>query len=269
MRAPAAVILGSAFQKAQLGGVPLRPLSIETPWGNSTLYLHEESGGFVLFRHGVPHRYLPHQVPYRANAAALASVGCKRLLVTSSVGVLTEEIPLFEPLLVRDLMMPENRLPNGESCTIFGSDSANQGHLVLEEGLFSRALNDQLRALCDAQGQPVQAEVTFAYVPGPRTKTPAENELWRRLGAQVNSMSLGPELVLANELEIPTVALVVGHKRSRPAQIDRAALGATQALDQRAIDDSLRSCQRSIEALALAFLRESEPVPFHNRIHRL
>ena len=265
MRAPAAVILGSAFQEAQLEGTPLRPLSIETSWGSSTLYLHEESGGYVLFRHGVPHQYLPHQIPYRANAAALASVGCERLLVTSSVGVLTEEVPLFEPLLIRDLMMPENRLPNGESCTVFSLESANQGHLVLEEGLFSHALHDQLRSLCDAQGHPLKAEVTFAYVPGPRTKTPAENELWRRLGAQVNSMSLGPEVVRANELEIPTAAVVIGHKRSRPALVDREA----QALDQRSIDDSLRGCQHAIAVLALAFLKESEPVPFKNRIHRL
>lgn len=61
--------------------------------------------------------------------------------------------------------------------------------------------------------------MVFAYCRGPRSKTPAENRAWRALGASVNSMTLGPEVVMAAELGMCTAAVVVGHKRSegRPA----------------------------------------------------
>ena len=257
-----AVILGSAFKKAALAGKMLRPVEQDTPWGQVTLYEHPESGGLVLFRHGLPHRWLPNQIPYRAHAAALAARGCRGLLVTSSVGVLTPELPLFKPLLVSDLLMPENRLPSGESCTIFDHSRREQGHLVLEEGLFSHALAGQLRALCAEANWPVAGDAVFAYVGGPRTKSAAENRFWRVLGAEINSMTLGPEVVLANELEIPCVGLTVGHKYSLDG-------GIKQPLDGDAIERSLVQSRTALEAIASAFLMHGVGVPFKNRIHRL
>ena len=41
-------------------------------------------------------------------------------------------------------------------------------------------------------------------------------KMWRQLGAQVNSMTLAPEIILANEMEISCCAAVVGHKYSVP-----------------------------------------------------
>ena len=257
-----AVILGSAFKEATLAGRRLRPTQQDTPWGPVTLYEEPERGGLALFRHGLPHRWLPSQIPYRAHAAALAARGCEALLVTSSVGVLTPALPLSQPLLVSDLLMPENRLPSGESCTIFDRPREGQGHLVLEEGLFSRALGEQLRTICAAERWPVAGEAVFAYVGGPRTKSAAENRLWRMLGAEINSMTLGPEVVLANELEIPCVGLAVGHKYSLDG-------GARQPLDEGAIDRSLAQSRGALEAVAAAFLMRGAGVPFRNRIHRL
>jgi 5'-methylthioadenosine phosphorylase len=91
-----AVILGSAFA----GGVPedlsLSELQITTPWGEHPVHRVEglERPAYLLFRHGLPHRLLPHQIPYRAQAWALRAVRCGALLVTSSVGVLDRNVPL-------------------------------------------------------------------------------------------------------------------------------------------------------------------------------
>lgn len=261
---PAAVcvILGSAFDAARIGEVELKPQAVSTPHGEAVLHRfpRHDREAWVLFRHGAPHRYLPNQIPYRAHAAALREVGCGALLITSSVGVLDRALPLDEPLLLGDLMMPDNRLPDGSACTMHERSSPDQGHLVLDEGIFSCALSDQVEALGRELGFACARRALFAYAQGPRTKTAAENALLARLGAQVNSMSVGPEAVLANELEIPTAALVVGHKYSLPGERSR--------LEQRAMEATLRTGRDAVTRVAAVFLARGDPVPFANHIHR-
>lgn len=175
------------------------------------------------------------------------------LLVTSSVGVLRKEVPLNTPLVVTDLLMPDNRLPDGTLCTMFVEPSPEHGHLVVQDGLFDAEMGDLLADL-GAHQMPL----CFVYAPGPRTKTPAENRYWAQAGADVNSMSLGPEIVLANELEIPCAALVVGHKYSHP---DIPA-GVTQ------IADSLDDAKRAFQAIVSRWLDTASPVAFKNSLFR-
>jgi 5'-methylthioadenosine phosphorylase len=208
------IILGSAFSDEPPRSLALQRELVQTELGPYELQRVKGTPlpAYVDFRHGQPHRLLPHQIEFRAQAAAFARVGCRALLVTSSVGVLDPALPLYRPLRVADLITLDNRLPDGSLCTMYERPGPGQGHLVLREGLLSRALGAQLEQLASAAGAPLEGDVVFGYAAGPRTKTRAENEMWRRLGAQVNSMSVGPELILANVLEIPCVALVGGHK---------------------------------------------------------
>lgn len=74
-----------------------------TPHGDALIYDVVGRDAIVVFRHGRPHRWLPHQIPYRAHASARA--GVTSLVVTSSVGVLDPGVPLHEPLIVDDLLM--------------------------------------------------------------------------------------------------------------------------------------------------------------------
>jgi 5'-methylthioadenosine phosphorylase len=256
-----AAILGSAFAESLPGALSLEPEEVGTAWGRQTLYRVEgpDRPAYVLFRHGLPHERLPNQINYRAQAAALRAVGCGALLVTSSVGVLDPDTPLYEPLLVDDLLMPENRLPDGSACTMFTEPSEAHGHLVLDDGLFATALTEQVRGLADGVQAPIADAVTFAYVQGPRSKTAAENRMWPRMGAQVNSMTLGPEVVLANELEIPCAGLVVGHKYSIPDRDPPV---------QEALSATLGRSREEQERIVRAFLREGSPVDFPNTIYR-
>lgn len=256
------VVLGSAFSQQPPEDLALDEEGVETPYGPQRLHRVRGSArpAYVAFRHGLPHSLLPHQIPYRALAAAFAEVGCGALLLTSSVGVLTADVPLYQPLLVRDLLTLDNRLPDGSACTMFTRRSPGQAHLVLREGLFSAALGAQLRRLSEAALAPVAGEVVFGYVGGPRTKTPAENAMWARLGAEVNSMSLGPEAVLANELGIPCAGLVVGHKYSLPQGGDAAG-----EVD---VARSLADSREALERIVRAFLESGEPVPFANELFR-
>lgn len=260
-----AVILGSAFEQPELCGVALSPHTVETPFGPAALHRHpapraDGRATWVLFRHGAPHRYLPNQIPYRAQAHALWQLGCGALLVTSSVGVLDPALPLDRPLLLSDLVMLDNRLPDGSACTIFPEPRPVQWHLVLDEGLFSRALGEQVADICAGAGAPLAGEALFGYAGGPRTKTAAENRLFAAFGLQVNSMTVAPEVVLAGELGIPCAALVMGHKYSRP--------GVRERLDRPTMDQTLQTARVGLGELAARFLAEAEPVPFKNRRYR-
>jgi len=256
-----AVVLGSAFDRSLPGQLKWETREINTPWGAQIVFALSDSPrpAYVLFRHGLPHRLLPNQINYRAQAAALHALGVGALVINSSVGVLDAGIPLNTPMLVSDLLMPENRLPDGSACTLFVEPSDEHGHLVLNEGLFSRSLSRQVQSFAPTAIRPIDAGLVFAYAGGPRTKTPAENRALAQTGAQVNSMTLGPEVVLANELGIPCAGLVVGHKYSVPGIANPPEGG---------IRDSLEAARLATEQVLVRFLREGSPVPFGNHLYR-
>jgi purine nucleoside phosphorylase len=260
-RSAVAVLLGSAYRLKRPGARAFEPVDVDTPYGTQRVWrAGADRPAYALFRHGLPHRLLPNQIDYRRQAAALAALSVGALLVTSSVGVMDAALPLFRPLLVGDLMMLDNRLPDGSTCTMFEQPSADHGHLVLGEGLFSAALGNQVERLAGEVGAPVaQRGVVFAYAGGPRGKTAAENRMWHLLGAQVNSMTLAPEVVLANELEIPCAGLVVGHKYSVPGVDNPHEGGVTETLD---------SSREAMERVVDAFLDHAEPVAFGNHLYR-
>ena len=257
-----AVILGSAFQDKMPEVPDLEPVKIRTNWGTQPLFRTTLSDrpAYVLFRHGMPYRLLPNQINYRAQAEALKLVDCGALLVTSSVGVMDAGLPLFQPLLLNDLIMLENRLPDGTVCTMFAEPSPEHGHLVMKEGVFSKALNDQLLEFSGDLIHRTDQDIVFAYVAGPRTKTRAENRFWPMLGAQVDSMTLAPEVVLANEMEIPCAGLVVGHKYSLPE--------IKNPESRKVISDSLQASKEAMLAVILRFLKKGKAVQFGNQIYR-
>lgn len=259
-RSGRAVIVGSAFGAAPPAGLELTPMTVKTAFGEATL--HQVEGmddAWVLFRHRLPHRLLPNQIPYRAHAAALRSVGVEALLVTSSVGVLDAALPLNRLLPVSDLYMPDNRLPDGSACTMFVEPDDASGHLVLSEGLFDARLGEIVAEIASDEDIALGPAAIFAYAQGPRTKTAFENRALASIGAQVNSMTVGPEVVLANELEIATAAAVVGHKYSVPGKDNP---------DGEGIASSLEAARHATQRLIVAFLERDFDVHFSNHIYR-
>lgn len=258
-----AAIVGSAFPNvASALGLELKPVAIDTT-NVSDIYRVAGLGteharpAYLVHRHGHSHRLLPHQIDYREVVRRLTSLDVGALLVTSSVGVLAPDVPLGELCAVGDILTLDNRLPNGRVCTMFPNHRSdpNHAHLVLTDGLLSTALTAQLD---DMVGHELR-RVVFGYVAGPRTKTPAENRMWASLGAQVNSMSLAPEVILANEMGIPCAGAVIGHKVSS---------GSEELTTARQVGESLEAGRHALETLVVRFLREAEPVEFANLIYR-
>lgn len=257
-----AVILGSAFDRSIPENIGMQSLEIDTRWGRQTLFGSTNEKGrkiFAVIRHGSPHKLLPNQINYRAQAAALKAVDCGALLVNSSVGVLDPDLPLYKPMLLTDQLMPENRLPNGSTCTMFKEPSNEQGHLVLNEGLYSESLSRQVYTRNQESIYKPVSELVFVYAGGPRSKTAAENRMWANLGGHVNSMTVAPEVVLANELGIPVAGLVVGHKYSLP-DVDNPP--------EAEIKETLDRARTATEEILIDFLRNGEPVEFGNHIYR-
>lgn len=256
------IIVGSAFQLDMLRGLSAQPIDINTPYGPWTLYRVElrERNAYISFRHGFPHYYLPNQIPYRAQTWAFHFVECKALLVTSSVGVMDATLPLFQPLLIDDLITIDNRLPDGSTCTMFTEPSPGHAHLVIKDGLLSSGLTSQMHQLVSQDYDAVPDDVVFGYVGGPRTKTKAENKMWRRFGAQVNSMTLAPEVILANEMEIPCCAVAVGHKYSVP--------GIAEPESKHTVTESFELSREALGRIVRGFISEIKPVPFGNHLYR-
>lgn len=256
-----AVILGSAFRDSIPQEFDMQVLEVDTRWGKQAIYSSKNNTGrniYALLRHGSPHRVLPHQINYRAQAAALKAVDCGALVINSSVGVLDTDLPLYTPMLLTDQLMPENRLPDGSTCTLFQEPTTQQGHLVLNEGLFSQALSEQLyQHHSDTIHK--RDNIIFVYSGGPRSKTAAENSMWAQLGGDVNSMTVAPEVVLANELEIPVAGLVVGHKYSVPTK---------ENPPEEEIRKTLVKARSATKDILIDFLQTGEPVEFGNHIYR-
>jgi 5'-methylthioadenosine phosphorylase len=90
-----AVIGGTGLSQIE-GYTPVAALNPETPWGypSSPVMILEHKGVPIAFlaRHGVHHQFAPHEVPSRANIAALRRVGVRCIISFSAVGSLQEHI---------------------------------------------------------------------------------------------------------------------------------------------------------------------------------
>lgn len=93
------------------GFTKVASLKIDTPWGSTSspiTILHHQcnvTGKDVpvafLSRHGPHHEIAPHEVPNRANIAALRKIGVRTVIAFSAVGSLQEKI---KP---RDFVVPD------------------------------------------------------------------------------------------------------------------------------------------------------------------
>jgi len=203
---------------AVIGGTGIRELphfskaatlSIPTPWGSPSspiTILHHKcstSGKVVpvafLSRHGWHHEIAPHEVPSRANIAALRSIGVRSIVAFSAVGSLQDKI---KP---RDFVVPDqviDRTKGVRPWTYF------EGGAVAHVGFadpFDEAIAKVVRACghsLEGDGVVLHDRGTLVCMEGPQFSTRAESTLYRSWGGSVINMSAIPEAKLAREAEI-------------------------------------------------------------------
>ncbi|MBN1223526.1 MAG: MTAP family purine nucleoside phosphorylase [Candidatus Aminicenantes bacterium] len=201
-----AVISGSGFYDFP-GLDNAEDKDISTRYGEVIVHTGKWDTKMIAFiaRHGKGHSLLPNMINYRANLLALRELGAKAILATTVCGVLDASLPLAEPVVFSDLYFPENRLPNGELCSVFAEEGdLAQGHLIFDKP-FSNDLRKQIIA---AAGKPL-TEAVYAHVNGPRFNSKPEIRALQEHASFV-SQTAGPEIVIAGELEIPIAVLGYG-----------------------------------------------------------
>ena len=243
-----------------LPGLALQPPqpadAAQTPFGEASGAVQRGTLGgrplLFLPRHGAGHRWLPHEVNYRANIFALKRAGATHVLSVSACGSLAEDLaPGHFALPAQDIDCTRGR----REASFFGSGVA--AHVSPAEPV-SRALADAVAAAAAGlDGLTLHRDVTYACVEGPRFGTRAESFLLRQFGAQLVGMSNVPEVFLAREAQLAyaTLAIVTDYDCWRDDPEEHATMAAVMARYARCVD----SAKAVIARLAAQPLPPVEP----------
>lgn len=196
-------MIGGTGLSSLPGYHPVAALSPSTPWGNpaSPILILEHAGVPVAFlaRHGLYHQLAPHEVPSRANIAALRSIGVRAVIAFSAVGSLQEHI---KPM---DFVVPDqiiDRTKGVRPFTFF--EGGVVGHVGFADPFDARlaAVVQRCAASMRGDGVVLHNGGTVVCIEGPQFSTRAESHLYRSWGGSVINMSALPEAKLAREAEL-------------------------------------------------------------------
>jgi 5'-methylthioadenosine phosphorylase len=188
----------------------VREVEVSTPFGtpSDSLVVGTFRDRTLVFlpRHGRGHRFLPSEVPYRANLYALKSLGVEQVISISAVGSLEED------LRPGDICLPDQFIDRtwGRPSTFFGNGAA--GHVALADPICG-ALQEAVWQTREAVGARFHRGGAYLCIQGPQFSTRAESFLYRSWGARVIGMTNATEARLAREAELcyTTVALVTDY----------------------------------------------------------
>lgn len=205
------IIGGSGlYQMPELQNV--REQRVETPFGDPSdaFIIGELEGVTVAFlpRHARGHKFLPTEVPYRANIYAMKMLGVEYILSVSAVGSLQEQYAPTD-MVIPDQFFDRTRARAKES-TFFGEGIV--AHLTFAHPVCNE-LGDILQSSCEAVGVNVHRGGTYVCMEGPAFSTKAESNVYRQWGMDIIGMTNLQEAKLAREAEIAyaTLALVTDY----------------------------------------------------------
>jgi len=194
-KADLAIIGGSGLETLLEGTEQIR---VGTPYGLPSLISIGEVGGksvAFLPRHSVHHSIPPHKVNYRANIYALFEIDVKRIVATNAVGAVNID---FKP---GDLVIPHDLVDFTKFRQPTFYDGAPVTHIDMSQP-FCPEVRSILVKTIKKHNVRVRDKAVLFCTEGPRYETPAEIEMFKRLGCDVVGMTATPEAVLARELEI-------------------------------------------------------------------
>ncbi|MBW1696135.1 MAG: S-methyl-5'-thioadenosine phosphorylase [Deltaproteobacteria bacterium] len=179
-----------------------KAVQVETTYGNpsSELTFGKIEGVDVvhLARHGKKHQLSPTQVNYRANIYALKDQGVTHILATSACGSLREQIGRGDFVIIDQFIdFTRHRI-----ITFHESFETGAAHTSMPDP-FDANLRKVLYETAVQLGLRAHNGGTVVTIEGPRFSTRAESKMFRAWGADVINMSIAPEAILANEINIP------------------------------------------------------------------
>lgn len=174
---------------------------VSTPFGPAVgVTVGRIAGRDVAFlpRHGADHSVPPHRIDARAAIWALASLGVRALISTAAVGSLSPRLPVGTICLASQLV----DRTHGRADTFFDGD-------LVRYLSFADPFGTSLQHLALTACPDLSEGSTVVVIQGPRFSTRAESRMYRSAGVDLVNMTLYPEVALAAELGIDTVALCV------------------------------------------------------------
>ena len=190
----------------------VREIKVPTPFGDPSdaFVIGTLEGERVAFlpRHGVNHRYMPTEVPFRANIYAMKLLGVERILSASAVGSLQQQYAPLD-MVIPDQFFDRTRGRVRES-TFFGDGIV--AHVTFAHPVCS-ALGDVLQESCRVAEVNTHRGGTYLCMEGPAFSTVAESNVYRSWGMDIIGMTNLQEAKLAREAEIcyATLALVTDY----------------------------------------------------------
>jgi 5'-methylthioadenosine phosphorylase len=202
------IIGGSGLDDPDILEAP-RDRVASTTWGDPSSPLKEgRIGGkdvVIIARHGREHTIPPTQVNYRANILALKEAGCDRVLATTAVGSLREEIGRGDLVVVDQFIDFTRRRPLSFHESF---EPHRPVHAAMAEP-YDAGLRAALIASAERLGLRCHRTGTVVTIEGPRFSTIAESRMFRAWGADIINMSVATETILANEAKIPYAAVAM------------------------------------------------------------
>ncbi len=180
----------------------------KTPFGEPSSTLKIGKIGKVdvvlIARHGRKHEIPPTQVNYRANIYTLKKLGCTHILATTACGSLRKKIDRGH-LVILDQFIDFTR---HRKITFHEKFTQGPKHTSMAQP-FNENLRKLLIKTCTNLKLKHHPKGTVITIEGPRFSTKAESKMFRTWGADVINMSVAPEAILANELNIPYAAIAM------------------------------------------------------------
>lgn len=208
-----AVIAGSGFQSLAGDANAHHPT---TEFGDPSSPVRELVFGdrtvMLLSRHGEGHVIPPHRINYRANAAALKSLGAERIIALNTVGVISAGQHPGEVAIPHQVI----DYTYGRDHSIYDGESDRLDHIEFTEP-FSEGLRQELISAARNSNVAVHEGGVYAVMQGPRLETTAEVNRLERDGADYIGMTAMPEAALARELgmEYACLSLIVNYAAGR------------------------------------------------------
>ena len=186
-----------------------KDVEVDTPYGkpSSALKFGQINGVDVILiaRHGTQHTIPPTHVNYRANIHALKAAGCTHIIATTAVGSLKENIKRGD-LVIIDQFIDFTRRREVSFYDTFEPHAPK--HTPMAEP-FDKKLRKLLNESCSELGITHHEAGTVVTIEGSRFSTRAESKMFIAWGGDIINMSIAPEAILANELEIPYAAVAM------------------------------------------------------------
>jgi 5'-methylthioadenosine phosphorylase len=203
-------IVGGTGLYEMEGFADRKSVAVETPFGppSDEYVLGKLEGRSIAFlpRHGRGHRFMPHEINYRANIYGFKKLGVKWLLSVSAVGSLKEE------LRPADVVIPDQFYDRTKmrKDTFFGDGIV--AHVSFGDPVCKRLFRILAETGKEA-GAVVHVGGTYVNMEGPAFSTRAESNAYRSLGFDVIGMTNLTQAKLAREAEMcyVTIAMVTDY----------------------------------------------------------